>query len=307
MDLNRETAMRIWNKSFGKEAKVADFAGRVMAKGAYNDRNSEFGWNVDHILPQSKGGVTADHNLVCCHILTNDEKADKFPCFNANGHSFEIIKVERHYEIRQKSQKKQTEQTHQSINFYDSAAGIRLFKSLKGIQNKKRFVGTVFVYLKSLTTGAVIDFIEKIFDKENILYNGISNQFIWANSSARDVIITITDYDMPNKSDTDELLDKCVLLNTYLSGYFSVCGYISNYDIYYRGDYFEEKFDLFVSQPIKGPGIVCSYRDSLFINELVRINTEAEKKVDKNGFSEYTEYNYIFTKLKENLIKEANG
>lgn len=307
MDLNRETAMRIWNKSFGKEAKVADFAGRVMAKGAYNDRNSEFGWNVDHILPQSKGGVTADHNLVCCHILTNDEKADKFPCFNANGHSFEIIKVERHYEIRQKSQKKQTEQTHQSINFYDSAAGIRLFKSLKGIQNKKRFVGTVFVYLKSLTTNAVIDFIEKIFDKENILYNGISNQLIWANSSAHDVIITITDYDMPNKSDTDELLDKCVLLNTYLSGYFSVCRYISKYDIYYRGDYFEEKFDLFVSQPIKGPGIVCSYQDSLFINELVRINTEAEKKVDKNGFSEYTEYNYIFTKLKENLLKEANG
>lgn len=74
MDLNRETAMRIWNKSFGKEAKVADFAGRVMAKGAYNDRNSEFGWNVDHILPQSKGGVTADHNLVCCHILTNDRE-----------------------------------------------------------------------------------------------------------------------------------------------------------------------------------------------------------------------------------------
>lgn len=161
--------------------------------------------------------------------------------------------------------------------------------------------------MKSLTTGAVIDFIEKIFDKENILYNGISNQLIWASNSAHDVIITITDYDMPNKSDTEELLDKCVLLNTYLSGYFSVCGYISKYDIFYRGDYFEEKFDLFGSQPIKGPGTVCSYRNSLFINELVRINTEAEKKVDKNWSSEYTEYNYIFTKLKENLIKEANG
>lgn len=54
MDLNRETAMRLWNKSFGKESKVKDFAGRIMAKGAYNDRNSEFGWNVDHILPQSR-------------------------------------------------------------------------------------------------------------------------------------------------------------------------------------------------------------------------------------------------------------
>ena len=91
MDLNRETAMRLWNKTFGKETKVQDFAGRIIAKSAYNDRNSDFGWNVDHILPQSKGGVTADHNLVCCHIQTNDEKANKFPCFNANGNAFEIV------------------------------------------------------------------------------------------------------------------------------------------------------------------------------------------------------------------------
>ena len=262
MDLNRETAMRLWNKSFGKESKVTDFAGRMIAKGAYNDRNSEFGWNVDHILPQSKGGVTADHNLVCCHILTNDEKADKFPCFNSNGISFEIVKVERHYEIRRKDKKDKAEHTQESINLYDSAAGVRLFKSLKGIQNKKRFVGTVFVYLN---------------------------------------------YDMPKKSDMDELLDKCILLNTYMSGYFSECEHISGYDIYYREDYFEEKFDLFDSQPIKEP-MHSLFQDSLFINELVRFNTEAESKVENNRLSgEYTKYNYVFTKLKNNLIKEANG
>jgi len=306
MDLNRETAMRLWNKSFGKESKAIDFAGRTIAKGAYNDRNSNFGWNVDHILPQSKGGVTADHNLVCCHIMTNDEKADKFPCFNANGISFEVVKVERHYEIREKDKKRKAEQPQKSINLYDSAAGIRLFKSLKGVQNKKRFVGTVFVYLKSLSTGAVIDFIERIFDKENISYGGDSNGYIWANNGTRDIKITITDYDMPMKSDTDELLDKCILLNTYLSGYFSECGYISGYDIYYREDYFEEKFDLF-RYSIKNPDRTPCWRNSLFINELVRINTEAEKKVEENRYSEYLEYNYVFTKLKENLIKEANG
>ena len=68
MDLNHETAMRLWIKSFGKETKVKDFSGREIAKGAYGDRNSQYGWNVDHILPQSKGGTTADHNLVCCNI-----------------------------------------------------------------------------------------------------------------------------------------------------------------------------------------------------------------------------------------------
>lgn len=112
MDLNRETAMRLWNKSFGKDTKAVDFAGRTIAKGAYNDRNSEFGWNVDHVLPQSRGGVTADHNLVCCHISTNDEKADKFPCFTANGIAFEIVKVQNHYEIRAKSDIKVDEPTN---------------------------------------------------------------------------------------------------------------------------------------------------------------------------------------------------
>ena len=41
MDLNRETAMRLWSKQFGKETKAKDFAGREIAKGAYNDRNSD--------------------------------------------------------------------------------------------------------------------------------------------------------------------------------------------------------------------------------------------------------------------------
>ena len=68
MDLNKETASRLWIKQFGKKQKAVDFSGRTIARAAYNDRNSEYGWNVDHILPESRGGKTADHNLICCHI-----------------------------------------------------------------------------------------------------------------------------------------------------------------------------------------------------------------------------------------------
>lgn len=133
--------MRLWNKSFGKDTKVVDFAGRVIAKGAYNDRNSEFGWNVDHILPKSRGGATADYNLICCHIKTNDEKADIFPCFHANGMSFEIVKVQNHYEIRAKSKKNEKESSSDELDLFDSASGVRLFKELKGVQNKKDLSG----------------------------------------------------------------------------------------------------------------------------------------------------------------------
>ena len=304
--------MRLWNKSFGKETKVKDFAGRTIAKGAYNDRNSDCGWNVDHILPQSRGGATADHNLVCCHILTNDEKADKFPCFNANGVSFEIIKVQNHYEIRRKTNEpKKQKDAPEIVDFYDSAAGIRFFKKLKGIQNKKRFVGSVFVILNNVTNTAVVDFIEELFGDENISFGAKTNYtvFYTMGSGARgqNVQVKASNYNMPKKENINELLDKCVLLNTYLSSYFLECGYINGFEIYYRIDCFEDKSKMYgySFEPVNYP--YSQTKNTMFVNELVLINTDAGEKVEKQPYSEYTEYNYVFTNLSKNLKKEANG
>ena len=312
MDLNRETAMRLWNKSFGKDTKATDFAGRNIAKGAYNDRNSEFGWNVDHILPQSKGGATADYNLICCHIKTNDEKADTFPCFSANGIAFEIVKVQNHYEIRQKSKEtKHLKAVQETIDFFDSAAGVRFFKKLKGVQNKKRFVGNVFVVLQNVANTAVVDFIEELFGDENITYSAKTNYsaFYSFGSSVRgqNIQVKITNYDMPQKENIAELLDKCVLLNTYLSSYFLECEYISGFDIYYRIDCFDEKSKMYGSNFESVDNLYQQTKNSMFVNELVLINTEAGEKVEKKPYTEYTEYNYVYTNLSKNLKKEASG
>lgn len=312
MDLNRETAMRLWNKSFGKETKVKDFAGRTIAKGAYNDRNSDCGWNVDHILPQSKGGTTTDHNLVCCHILTNDEKADKFPCFNANGVSFEIIKVQNHYEIRHKSNKpKQQKETQENVDFFDSAAGLRFFKKLKGVQNKIRFVGTVHVILHNVMNTAVVDFIEELFGDENISFSAKTNysSFYTMGSSTRgqNIQIKISDYNMPLKENISALLDKCVLLNTYLSSYFLECEYINGFDIYYRIDSFDDKSKMYGSNFESVENRYLQAKNSMFVNELVLDNTDAGEKVRIEPYFEYAEYNYVFTNLSKNLKKEANG
>lgn len=312
MDLNRETAMRLWNKSFGKDTKATDFAGRTIAKGAYNDRNSEFGWNVDHILPQSKGGATADYNLICCHIKTNDEKADTFPCFSANGIAFEIVKVQNHYEIRQKSKEtKHLKAVQETIDFFDSAAGVRFFKKLKGVQNKKRFVGNVFVVLQNVANTAVVDFIEELFSDENITYSAKTNYsaFYSFGSSVRgqNIQVKITNYDMPQKENIAELLDKCVLLNTYLSSYFLECEYISGFDIYYRIDCFDEKSKMYGSNFESVDNLYQQTKNSMFVNELVLINTEAGEKVEKKPYTEYTEYNYVYTNLSKNLKKEASG
>lgn len=308
MDLNRETAMRLWNKSFGKETKVKDFTGRTIAKGAYNDRNSEFGWNVDHILPQSRGGKTADHNLVCCHILTNDEKADKFPAFKANGINFEIVKVENHYEIKQitkeTKKRKKTPEHDDSVNFMDSASGVRFFKQLKGIQNKSRFVGSVLIRLQNVSNTAVIDFIEKFLDEENISYSMSSDYW---NSETR---IVAKNYNMPLKEDNAKLLDKCILLNTYLKYYFKPMEYISQYDICYQVNHFEDKQDMYLeAQKINFDYFNESLDDALFINKLVYINTEARDREPDLDFSynTYCRYDYTFTKLAKNLEKEVSG
>lgn len=296
MELNKETAMRLWTKTFGKETKVCDFTGRQMVKGAYNDRKSDYGWNVDHILPQSKGGVTADYNLVCCNIKTNDEKADKFPCFKANGKKFKLVKVQNHYEIFLEDEPANDKKV--SVNFYDQTSGVRFFKDLKGIQNKHCFIGTVLIRLKNLTNTAVIDFIDKIFDEENITYSMNENYY---ESETR---IIIRNYNMPLKEDSKKLLNKCVLLNTYISNYFVPTGYINSYEIIYRDDDFEKKEMYLNADSINFDDINGDYYDSLFINDSVIKNTEV--KIESSGH-EYTKYNYVFTELAKNLEKEVKG
>ena len=308
MDLNRETAMRLWSKFFGKKAKVIDFTGREIAKGAYNDRNSEYGWNVDHILPQSKGGKTADYNLICCHISTNDEKADKFPCFVANGTKFEIVKVENHYEI--KNVAKTTKQTKTNdisdVNFYDSAAGVRFFKQLKGIQNKARWVGSVLIRLQNVSNTAVIDFIEKFLNEENISYS-MSKSY-----RSEETKIIATNYDMPTKEDVSALLDKCILLNSYIKNYFVPMDYVTEYDIFYQVNHFEEKQDMYLeAQKINFNDIDgrLDLDNALFISELVYINTEAKTREPDLSFwsYKYNKYDYTYTNLSKNLENEVNG
>ena len=314
MDLNKETAMRLWNKSFGKETKVKDFTGRTIAKGAYNDRNSEFGWNVDHILPQSRGGKTADHNLVCCHILTNDEKADKFPGFVANKKKFTIVKVENHYEIKpEKDAPKKTEkpQKQEKWNLYDSASGLRLYKTFKGFQNKKRFVGTIEIKLEGIEGAdtALTDFIEDLFITEDVQFaDGDSSYY-----SGTNVRLLVKNYEMPDNADVENLLDKCVLLNTYLAYYFKPTGVIKDYAISYRLDCYSDRKEFYS----KDAGVSFLDRKYLFrnecrlrINSLVIHNSSAKDKFnDSIGCDEnmFYDYGYIYTKLSKNLEKEVSG
>lgn len=307
MDLNRETAMRLWNKTFGKETKVRDFTGREMVKGAYNDRKSDYGWNVDHILPQSRGGVTADYNLICCHIDTNDEKADKFPCFTANEKKFEIIKVQNHYEIRaiDNSTNETDDEEDDETDFFDHSSAIKLYKKFKGLQTKTRFVGTVEIILNGINGAdtAITDFIETLFDKEDVQFAGGDGYY-----SGTNVRMLVKNYEMPYIGDTSELLDKCVLLNTYLGYYFTEVGAIDGYSINYRLDSYKDRKEMFKQDS----RVYFQSGTNLRINKLVIENCPKAKerfanKTLSNDYDFFYDYPYIYPDLAKNLKKEVKG
>ena len=303
MVINHETAMRLWAKSFGKTTKTVDFAGREIYKGAYNDRDSDYGWNIDHIYPESKGGKTADHNLICCHIKTNDEKSDSFPTFNANGHKFQIKKSQNHYEIQPLTDvfiQKQDKFKKLQFNYYDSAEGIQLITSLKEIYNKKDFfVGTITIGLNRINDSSIVDFINTLFDDKDIYYK-----------SKRYIIIK--DYNITRKDSIKELLDRCIIINTYIKHYFLPLSYIDSYYMLFDIKHYSEYIDIYNNDQDLN---LISFNNKLAINELVKNNIEnansSSKMIHYSMFNPYYEFDYQYNKtymqLAKNLDKEVSG
>ena len=73
MSIDHEKAMELWNRTFGKATQAKDRKGRDILKAAYGDRGSDYGWDIHHEIPKSKGGTNAFENLVIVHIQTHAE------------------------------------------------------------------------------------------------------------------------------------------------------------------------------------------------------------------------------------------
>ena len=307
MDLNKETASRLWVKQFGKKQKAVDFSGRTIARAAYNDRNSEYGWNVDHILPESRGGKTADHNLICCHILTNDEKADKFPCFKANGKEFEIQNRQNHYEIIARSDEEDDPQ-EEAINFLDAAQGLEYWKQCRA-DGKDVFVGYVKIKVETENESDQLleryrNFLSELFDTDLIFVEQQQSGFYALSGYAkRTFVYTVIIDSIPTKEDTQNLLDNCVILNTY-SLYFTNKTGFNNIQIVCGMEQYDSRFEA----TLKCKNSILEKRvyfsEDLAIDELVKINTSAEKELKdtypQNGF--YC-YDRVYTQLEKDLEK----
>ena len=114
----------------------------------------------------------------------------------------------------------------------------------------------------------------------------------------QNIQVKINNYNMPQKENISELLDKCVLLNTYLTSYFLECEYINGFDIYYRIDCFDDKSKMYGNNFEPTNILYSQAKNSMFVSELVLINTEAGEKVEKKPYSDYTE-SVSYTHLKD--------
>lgn len=308
MNLNKETALRLWVQQFGRKQKATDFSGREIAKAAYNDRNSNYGWNVDHILPLVRGGKTADYNLICCHILTNDEKADRFPCFKANEKEFNIQKRQNHYEIIESSANR-TPEEDESVNFLDAAQGLECWKLCKP-DNRYTFVGYVKIRVViSNSSNQLMERYEKflieLFGVDSVFVEEGNTNNLLINRSLynREFIFTVIVGKIPTKKDTQNLLDDCVILNTY-SIYFTNCTGFEDIRIVCGMECYDSllKMSLQYKKDIVDKQ-VC-FNDNLAINDLVKKNTDAEKHLKNiSSHNGVYSYNFLFSQLEKNLKK----
>lgn len=297
MDINHDNAMALWSKRYGKATRVKDFSGREMDKGSYDNRNSQYGWNLDHINPKSNGGKDTESNLICVNIETNDEKADKFPVFVANGKTFEIIKVENHYEIRGKKpvdNSNDTETEDKGINFFDHSAALKSFKTWR---KNGYFIGSIYIELTDVVDNAVLFFIREVLANND--YDFHLEKDPWSQSMG---VFSIID-DVKTKEITSNILEACVLINTYLRHYFQAHQYIGKYVIYAKLQKFDYPTDIDYSSC--KDNYVSSDANMLLINSNLRINTEAKEKANERySYSDdIWQYDFSYINLRENLGK----
>jgi hypothetical protein len=78
-----------------------DYAGAWIIKSEYGNRKSNYGWEVDHVRPLSKGGTYDLLNLVPLHWSNNVKKDDDYPHWTTDTSSEgnQNVSRERFWEI----------------------------------------------------------------------------------------------------------------------------------------------------------------------------------------------------------------
>lgn len=298
--LKKKDALNEWEREFGEIEKVTDFSGRKMARSAYNNNHSKFGWTVACILPESKGGEYMTHNMVCCNIDTYREKGERFPAFVANGYSYIIKEVKNDYRILINHAR--NEGIHKSDKMLEAdlrngAEGVKYWHTCEDT-DKHIFVAYAKIHIQTDDLGKLMMkrmriFAEKIFELPAVMVK---------QESETQMEITFINFHLPTREDTKSFLSDCIIFNTYARFYLNeelnckiniYCG---------MKDYISES-NMSISDIIHEiSDMEINYKETFAIDELIKINTRAgyKKQLGEpvNGFYKY---NMCYKDLKNYL------
>ena len=81
---DEQTKLLVWQKgsrieNFDPAVWRRDTCGRAIRYSDHGDTGSEYGWEIDHIKPSTRGGETVLSNLQPLYWETNRKKADQYP------------------------------------------------------------------------------------------------------------------------------------------------------------------------------------------------------------------------------------
>lgn len=91
--MSKYTTIEVWEIKYKNAEEIEDYSGRTMKKSACGNPNSDYFPTLDHIRPLSYGGLDILDNIEVFHRKTNEEKADSFPHWKANGKKYKAIKT----------------------------------------------------------------------------------------------------------------------------------------------------------------------------------------------------------------------
>lgn len=71
-----------------------DYAGAWIRRQDYGQR-TKYGWEIDHVCPESKGGTDHASNLLPLHWENNLKKSDDYPSWNTSKSSQGVENIDK--------------------------------------------------------------------------------------------------------------------------------------------------------------------------------------------------------------------